>query len=105
MEDNNTSVFCSRAVVGWPGVFSEHSYGGAIDINPLFNPCIKGAVIYPAQGASFVDRNQNLPGMIHENDACYQAFTKRGFRWGGHWHSLKDYQHFEKPRDSFLPKN
>ncbi|MDF2803281.1 MAG: hypothetical protein K0S61_3184 [Anaerocolumna sp.] len=27
---------------------------------------------------------------------CYNAFTKRGFTWGGSWKSIKDYQHFEK---------
>ncbi|MDU6249150.1 MAG: M15 family metallopeptidase [Paeniclostridium sordellii] len=34
--------------------------------------------------------------MIKKGDACYEAFIKRGWTWGGDWKSLKDYQHFEK---------
>jgi len=40
MEANNTSAFNCRDVTGKPGVWSRHSYGGAIDINPLQNPYI-----------------------------------------------------------------
>ncbi|MEI6206015.1 MAG: M15 family metallopeptidase [Desulfuromonadales bacterium] len=40
MEANNTSAFNCRDVTGKPGVFSKHSYGGAIDINPVRNPYI-----------------------------------------------------------------
>jgi hypothetical protein len=25
------------------------------------------------------------------------VFESRGFRWGGHWTRLQDYQHFERP--------
>jgi hypothetical protein len=41
MEANNTSAFNCRAITGKPGVFSQHSYGRAIDINTLYNPYIK----------------------------------------------------------------
>jgi L,D-peptidoglycan transpeptidase YkuD (ErfK/YbiS/YcfS/YnhG family) len=40
MEANNTSAFNCRDITGKPGVWSKHSYGGAIDINPLQNPYI-----------------------------------------------------------------
>jgi hypothetical protein len=40
MEANNTSAFNCRNVTGKPGVFSKHSYGDAIDINPVQNPYI-----------------------------------------------------------------
>lgn len=40
MEANNTSAFNCRNVTGKPGQYSRHSYGGAIDINPLQNPYI-----------------------------------------------------------------
>ncbi|MBQ9285740.1 MAG: M15 family metallopeptidase, partial [Bacteroidaceae bacterium] len=26
----------------------------------------------------------------------YRLFIQHGFRWGGAWRSVKDYQHFEK---------
>jgi len=38
MATNNTPFFNCRDVTGEPGIFSKHSYGGAIDINPLQNP-------------------------------------------------------------------
>ena len=38
MAANNSSAFNCREVPGKPGVFSRHSYGAAIDINPLQNP-------------------------------------------------------------------
>ena len=40
MEANNTSAFNCRDVTAKPGVWSKHSYGGAIDINPLQNPYV-----------------------------------------------------------------
>ena len=38
MAANNTSAFNCRDVTGRPGGFSHHSYGTAIDINPVQNP-------------------------------------------------------------------
>ncbi len=43
MAADNTSAFNCRDITGKPGVFSKHSYGGAIDINPLENPYITAA--------------------------------------------------------------
>ena len=43
MAADNTSAFNCRDITGKPGVFSNHSYGGAIDINPLENPYITAA--------------------------------------------------------------
>ncbi|WP_051327914.1 M15 family metallopeptidase [Desulfatirhabdium butyrativorans] len=40
MAANNTSAFNCRDITGKPGFFSKHSYGGAIDINPVQNPYV-----------------------------------------------------------------
>jgi hypothetical protein len=32
--------------------------------------------------------------MIRDGDAVVEAFAAAGFRWGGHWRTIKDYQHF-----------
>lgn len=96
MEANNSSAFCHRCATHKPYLPSLHALGMAIDINPLQNPYIGGETILPVQGEKFVDREQAIPGMICEGDPCYTAFTKRGFVWGGHSASFKDYQHFEK---------
>ena len=95
MKDDNTSAFCYRVIEG-SDVISNHSKGLAIDINPLINPMVKNGVVSPNEGNKYIDREKNVKGMIRKGDACYEAFIKRGWTWGGDWKSLKDYQHFEK---------
>lgn len=97
--DNNTYSYCCRPNTTFPNVFSKHSYGFAIDINPLYNPYHRGSLIVPQSGEPYLDRNHDVKGMIHPDSACYQAFTKRGWTWGGDWpltRGYADYQHFEK---------
>lgn len=96
MENNNSSAFNCREILGKKGVFSNHSYGVAIDINPVQNPYITEDQILPVEGKKYLDRNLGERGMIVKGDKIYQAFIKRGWEWGGDWTSLKDYQHFEK---------
>ncbi|MBQ4398977.1 MAG: M15 family metallopeptidase [Bacteroidales bacterium] len=43
-----------------------------------------------------MDRSKDFSHKIDEDDFCKEVFTSFGFRWGGHWRSVKDYQHFEK---------
>lgn len=96
MKANNTSAFCYREIAG-TDVLSNHSFGRAIDVNPLQNPQVtsKGK-ISPEEGRPYVDRSVNRKGMIQKGDDCYNAFVSRGWTWGGDWNSTKDYQHFEK---------
>lgn len=95
MSDNNTSSFCYREIAGSGGKISNHSYGIAIDINPVQNPYIKNNIILPKEGKEYLDRDYIRKGMIIKGDDCYNAFISRGWTWGGEWKSLKDYQHFE----------
>lgn len=99
MADNNTSSFNYRPVSGTTRL-SKHSYGMAIDINPLYNPyihTIKGKrVCEPAMGRKYLNRSKSFAYKIDKKDLCYKLFTKHGFTWGGNWKSVKDYQHFEK---------
>lgn len=93
MSANNTSAFNCRPVTGGTG-WSEHSYGRAIDVNPLVNPYVRGSTVLPPEGARYADRSRSDPGLIHGGDAAVQAFAARGWSWGGYWSSVKDYQHF-----------
>ena len=95
MEDNNTSAFNYRMVSG-SRKLSDHSYGRAIDINPLLNPYIRKRDIQPKNGEKYVDRTQNEKGMIHQEDCVVKSFKSRGWQWGGDWKYSKDYQHFYK---------
>jgi len=95
MRDNNTSAFNCRGISGSQR-WSWHAYGRAVDINPLVNPSVDAdGRIEPATGGPWLDRSRTYPGMLHDGDPAVTAFLSRGWRWGGHWHSPKDYQHFE----------
>lgn len=100
MAANNTSCFCYRRVAGSTAL-SKHSRGMAVDVNPLYNPCVyvRSGRVLPPEGRAYAhgrDRRKDIPGKIDATDICYRLFVSRGFRWGGAWRSLKDYQHFEK---------
>lgn len=102
MADNNTSCFNYRTIPG-KSKLSNHSYGYAIDINPLYNPYVytrNGTeLISPENGAAYADRSADFPHKIDKEDLCYQLFVEHGFQWGGAWNSSKDYQHFEKTKN------
>ena len=92
MAANNTSAFNCRAVSGRPGVWSQHAYGWAVDLNPVQNPYESGVRVSPPAGAPFANRSTRHPGMVHAG--VVQAFSSVGWGWGGNWASPKDYQHF-----------
>lgn len=97
MEANNTSAFNCRPITGGTA-WSNHSYGKAIDVNPVQNPYIsRSGAVYPPNGAPYVDRTRTDPGLIHADDSTVRAFEARGWDWGGYWTTPIDYQHFEKP--------
>lgn len=100
MTSNNTSCFCYRRVAGSQRL-SAHSRGLAVDINPLYNPCVRTRangtrIIQPAAGKPYARRTLSHPYMIQPDDLLCRLMKQHGFRWGGAWRSLKDYQHFEK---------
>ena len=66
---DRSSSFNCRPAVGSPGSLSHHSYGWAVDINPLENPYVlsDGSVLRRA-AKPFVDRTQRVPGMIRAGD-------------------------------------
>jgi hypothetical protein len=96
MADNNTSAFNCRFVAGRPGVYSKHSHGRAIDINPRTNPMVAGGVVSPPAGSEFLNRKKKVPGILRTGDRAVREFTRRGWMWGGAWNSMRDYQHFER---------
>lgn len=100
MAANNTTCFNYRKVSGTDKL-SKHSWGKAVDINPLYNPYVKtmkggGRKVQPAGARPYADRSQKFPYKIMPGDLCHRLFCSYGFIWGGAWRSVKDYQHFEK---------
>jgi hypothetical protein len=96
MEHDNTSAFNCRYRAGSPGEWSQHTYGRAIDINPVENPYVWSGGVSPWNGAPYVDRSDRRKGMIFHGDAVWWAFRNRNWEWGGDWSSVKDYQHFSR---------
>lgn len=95
MEANNSSCFNYREIAGSKKL-SKHALGRAVDLNPLYNPYVKGNTVSPASAAAYTGRKGKWPYKIERGDAAYRLFKAHGFTWGGDWQSLKDWQHFEK---------
>lgn len=99
MTANNSSCFNYRQVSG-SKVLSKHSRGLAVDINSLYNPCLRVRIgkVEPAAGKKYAgnrDTRKDIPFKIDHSDLCYKLFKANGFVWGGDWRTVKDYQHFE----------
>lgn len=93
MRANNSSGFNCRVIDG-TSRWSQHAYGTAVDINPLINPWVRGSTVDPPEGAVYLDREADTPGLIHADDMVVQAFEAIGWSWGGYWNDSIDYQHF-----------
>ena len=101
IEADNTSAFNCRKATG-SKKFSKHSYGKAIDINPIENPYIfKSGKSSHTASAPFLKRKRtgnsaSQKAMLLPNDKATKIFRKYGWKWGGDWSGVKDYQHFSK---------
>ena len=100
MKANNSSCFNFRKIAGTDKL-SIHSYGLAIDINPKQNPYVTNGIIYPEDGASYLNRETQRPGMV---EPIVDIFKRNGFEiWGGEWKDPIDYHHFQVSKE-FLSK-
>lgn len=89
-----TASFNCRPATGSTSL-SHHSYGWAVDINPLQNPYVRGdGSVLRHIAKPFRNRSLHRKGMIHEGDIVVRSFARIGWEWGGHWRTLKDYMHF-----------
>jgi D-alanyl-D-alanine carboxypeptidase len=93
IEADNTSAFNCRYVEG-TSRWSEHAYGRAIDVNPIENPYVSGGRTSHRASSPYVERTPRRPGMAYEGGSLVRAFDEIGWKWGGRWTSVKDYQHF-----------
>jgi hypothetical protein len=92
-DGNTTADFACRPVRG-SKIWSQHSYGLAVDVNPFQNPYHKRDVVLPELATSYLDRGDVRPGMILPRGVVVKAFASIGWEWGGDFRSLKDYMHF-----------
>ena len=101
IEADNTSAFNCRKASGSRG-WSKHTYGKAIDINPIENPYIysNGKTVHK-ESIKFLHRkhkynNASDRAMLILGDKAVNIFIKRGWRWGYFFKEAKDLQHFDK---------
>ena len=101
IEADNTSAFNCRKATG-SKKWSKHSYGRAIDINPIENPYISrsGRISHQKslkyrkrvhKKSTYADK-----AVLLKDDKAVKIFKKYGWKWGGDWKGIKDYQHFSK---------
>lgn len=93
MADNNSSSFNFRVIEGTTKL-SLHSFGRALDLNPVQNPVIYPNGIIAPEGAKYISSEA---GAFVAEHPVVQEFFKRGWHWGGNFDQPKDYHHFEKP--------
>ncbi|HKC21287.1 MAG TPA: M15 family metallopeptidase [Gaiellaceae bacterium] len=93
MAADNTSGFNCRRAVGGTG-WSEHSYGTAIDVDPVENPYVLNGRVLPRAGRAYLVRTRVRRGMAVEGGVLVGAFESIRWKWGGRWSGSPDYQHF-----------
>ncbi len=92
--NNNSYGFHYRPIATYNTTkLSNHSYGRAVDINPLQNPAILRSGHIIPEGACY---DPDAVGTITPAGKVAALFRRYGWTWGGNWRSLKDYMHFEK---------
>ncbi len=96
IEADNTSAFNCRKATG-SNKWSRHSFGRAIDINPIENPYIsrKGHISH-RKSLKYRKRVPSHRAVLLKDSVATKIFKKYGFKWGGNWRYTKDYQHFFK---------
>jgi hypothetical protein len=101
IEADNSSAFNCRKATGsikW----SRHSFGKAIDLNPLENPYIsRTQKISHRKSLKYRKRRHRNNtsadrAILLPKDKATLIFKSYGFKWGGDWRYTKDYQHFSK---------
>jgi len=75
--------------------FSWHSYGRAMDINPMKNPCLGIGCTDPLSAKYKGNWQSGKNGALTKTTV--DIFKKYGWCWGGDWCGKKDYMHFSKP--------
>ena len=108
VEANNTSGFNCRLKTGSSTELSSHSYGRAIDVNPLWNPMVITGKALPTGSEAYrvaTDRSRTRQdvaglwgeaGVLFGDDPISAHFRAAGWLWGGRWRSVHDYQHLSQ---------
>lgn len=106
MAANNTAAFNCRNIANSKNI-SIHSYGLAIDVNPIQNPFVEidsaDVSVHPEAGVDYLNRKNIRTGMVETSltsgKTVIDIFNQHGFTiWGGNWNTPIDWHHFQVTR-------
>jgi hypothetical protein len=80
-------------VVAGTKTLSNHSFGKAIDFNPMQNPYRGKSGIFSPKGSNY---NPKEAGTLTKDNIIVKKLIAKGWVWGGNFKSIKDWQHFDK---------
>lgn len=95
-ELNNSGAFDWRFMENSDEI-SDHSFGAAIDINPVLNPWVRKDKLNSPNHPY----NPSKRGTLNGNSDVVKIFKEEGWKWGGDWENSKDWMHFYRPEISF----
>ncbi len=88
---NNSGAFDWRFVSDSDEI-SDHTFGAAIDINPVQNPQVREGY----KNSPDFPYDPSKRGTLHKDSAVVKIFEEEGWKWGGRWDE-KDWMHFYRP--------
>ena len=93
-DDNYTFCFDFRLQTR-SSKLSNHSYGFAVDINPIQNPYKLRGKTFPPNAKEYVSTGR-IRITDKKGQQVIELFKRYGWTWGGNWKNVKDYMHFQK---------
>ena len=94
---NNSGAFDWRFVLIKSDEISDHSFGAAIDINPVQNPWVRKGLPNSPNRPYDPDKR----GALHADSDVVKIFKEEGWKWGGDWKTSKDWMHFYRPEIAY----
>jgi len=95
---NPSSILNNSGAFDWQFVMdsdeiSDHTFGAAIDINPVLNPWVRK---YKLNSPNH-PYNPSKRGTLSTDSDVVKIFKEEGWKWGGDWKNSKDWMHFYRP--------
>jgi len=98
---NNSGAFDWRFVLNSDEI-SDHSFGAAIDINPVLNPWKNESTINDSRIRKSFCYDPNKRGTLYANSDVVKIFKEEGWKWGVvDWKNSKDWMHFYRPEIAY----
>jgi hypothetical protein len=94
-QDITVGFYCEKADDA-PDEWSSHTYGVAIDLNPLDNPFRDAHNGWWPKSAASLSTRDDGRGKVSPKTEAFRIFARHGWAWGGFFAGEPDYMHFYK---------